>query len=570
VDARYADAGAANPVAVSPMPGTPDVSPATQISFLGGDATSVSAVRVVGSRSGVHTGVIRRYSTGTGASFLPVRPFAAGERVTVRANVSTGSRSRPASSTFTIARQAIVPQQEFPLNAGNPHEVQHYASAPALTPSAVRVTTSARPGASPGYLFLAPYQGDGSAGPMIVDQRGGLVWFQPLPAGEQAANFDVQQLDGRPVLTWWEGRIIQTGFGEGQDVVYDDSYRRIATIRAGNGYSADLHQLRLTPQGTAWIDAFDPIHADLRSVHGPADAVLTDSVLQEVDVRTGLVMWEWHAFGHIPITESKNPVPHNYPWDYAHLNSADPGREGDVLVSVRNTSTLYDIDLRSGGVRWRLGGARSSFALGAGTRFFWQHDAEFQPGGLISVFDNGSDPPMERQSRGLLLRPDAATHTVALAHQFTNPSRTLLAESQGNMLGLPGENWLLGYGRLPNFTEFDKDGHVLLDGTLGRNVQSFTTFLSPWSGHPPTQPSLLAHSAGAGAIGVTASWNGATEVAAWRVLAGASIATLAPVATAARTGFETTLVVHAAGPYVAVQALDSAGAVLATSATAKA
>jgi hypothetical protein len=527
-------------------------------------------VRVVGSRTGVHAGVVRPYSTGTGASFLPSRPFAAGERVAVRASVTTAGTSGRASTTFTIARQAVVSQKEFPLNAGNPREVQHHATAPSFTPSTVRLTTPARPGASPGYLFLAPYQGDGTAGPMIADQRGELVWFRPLPAGEQAANFHVQQLDGKPVLTWWEGRIIQAGFGEGQDLVYDDSYRRIATIKAGNGYRADLHQLGLTSQGTAWIDAFDPIHADLRSVHGAADAVLSDSVVQEVDVRTGLVMWEWHALGHIPITESKNPVPHNYPWDYAHLNSAEPGADGDVLVSVRNTSTLYDLDLRSGGVRWRLGGARSSFALGPGTRFFWQHDAEFQPRGLISVFDNGSDPPMEKQSRGLLLQPDGATHTVTLTRQFTNPAHTLLAESQGNMLSLPGGNWLLGYGRLPNFTEFDSGGHLLLDGTLGRSVQNYSTFISPRSGHPATRPSLLVRAAGAGTVSETASWNGATEVASWRVLAGAGSATLAPLATAAKTGFETTLAVRTAGPYVAVQALDGAGGVLATSATAKA
>ena len=570
LDASAATLAAANPVAVSPMPGTPDASPATQISFLGAGATQVSDVRAVGSRSGAHAGVVRAYSTGTGASFLPAHPFAAGERVTVRASVTVAGSQKRATTTFTIARQAAVSQSEFPTNAGDPRAVQHYGSAPALTPGTVRVTSPASAGASPGYLFLAPYQGDGSAGPMIADQQGNLVWSHPLAAGVSATNFQVQQYGGRPVLTWWEGRIIQVGFGEGQDVIYDSSYRRVATIRAGNGYQADLHELRLTPEGTAWIDVFDPIHADLSSVHGRSDAILTDSVVQEVDVRTGLVMWEWHTLGHIPIADSQNPVPRNYPWDYAHLNSVDPGAAGDVLVSVRNTSTLYDVDVRSGGVRWRLGGARSSFSLGSGTRFYWQHDAEFQPGGLISVFDNGSDPPREKQSRGLLLRPDPAAHSVSLARQFTNPSRTLLAESQGNMLALPGGNWLLGYGRLPDFTEFDAAGHVVLDGTLGRNVQNFNTFLSAWSGRPQTPPSLLARPAGAGRVSVAASWNGATDIASWRVLAGGSPSTLAPVAAAPKGGFETTLTASTTGGYVAVQALDAAGVVLGTSATVRA
>jgi hypothetical protein len=565
---RFPSAGAAatNPVAVSPMPGTPDASPNTQISFLGASGTQVSDVHVVGSRSGSHTGVLRAYSTGTGESFLPSHPFASGERVTVHADIGSGQ----ASTTFTIASQATVSQKEFPINAGDPSEVQHYSSAPDLTPSSVRITTPAKPGAAGGDLFLAPYQGQGSPGPMIVDQAGNLVWFHPLPAGVDATNFQVQQYEGKPALTWWQGRIIQVGFGEGDDVIYDSSYHRIAEVRAGNGYHADLHEIRLTPQGTAWIDAFDPIHMNLSSVHGSRNGILTDSVVQEVDIKTGLVMWEWHALGHIPIGESKNPaLASGYPWDFVHINSADPGAAGDVLLSARNTWTLYDVDIRSGAFNWRLGSAHSSFKLGAGTRFYWQHDAEFQPGGLISLFDNGSDPPKEKQSRGLLLRPEIAARTVSLVKQFVNPNRTLLAESQGNTLSLPGGDALLGYGRLPNFTEFDTSGHVLLDGTLGTNVQNFRTYLSPWSGTPDTQPSVWAHAASGGRVAVAASWNGATNVASWRVLAGPSTVSLAPVTSAPATGFQTTITAHTAGPYVGVQALDSSGAVIGTSSTVK-
>ena len=44
--------------------------------------------------------------------------------------------------------------------------------APTLTPSSVKIYTHAKPGAAPGYLFLAPYQGKGTPGPMIADQNG--------------------------------------------------------------------------------------------------------------------------------------------------------------------------------------------------------------------------------------------------------------------------------------------------------------------------------------------------------------------------------------------------------------
>jgi hypothetical protein len=561
----------ANPVAVSPQPGTPDASASTQISFLGAGGTQVSGVTVKGSRSGSHSGVLRPYSTGTGESFIPSHPFTPGEKVTVHAQVTGGPNTGAASTSFTIARQYSPSQKGFPLNPGNSSEVQHYSSAPTLTPSTVRIRTHAKPGAAPGDLLLAPYQGKGTAGPMITDQEGNLIWFHPLASGQTATNLEVVQFGGQPALIWWQGRVLEVGFGQGEYVIYNSSYRQIGHVRGGNGYHADLHEIRLQPDGTAWIDEFNPIQMNLSSLHGQSNGVLTDSIVQQVDVKTGLVMWEWHALGHIPISESHNAVPKShYPWDYVHINSISPGSSGDVLLSSRNTWGLYDVDQRSGAIRWRLGGPHSSFKQGAGTSFYWQHDAEWQPGGLISLFDNGSNPPKEKQSRGLLLEPNISAHTVKLRKAFTNPSRTLLASSQGNLVSLPGGTWLMGYGGLPDFTEYDASGHVLLDGTLGKNVQDFRTYLSPWTGHPMTSPSVSAKSAGAGALQVAVSWNGATDVASWKVLAGASSSSLAPVAAAPRSGFETTVKAPSGGPYVQVQALDASGNVIGTSSTVKA
>ncbi len=578
-------AAAANPVTVTPLPGTPDASPTTQISFLGSAGTEIANVTVVGSHSGTHPGHLQAYSTGTGESFITDKPFVAGERVTVHALAGTGggTPNQPVATTFTIAHQASVSQVQFPLNPGDPHAVQHYLSAPQLTPSTVTLTTPARAGAAGGDLFLAPYQGQGAPGPMIAEQNGALVWFHPLPHDDSATNFQVQTYEGKPALTWWQGRIIRVGFGEGEDVIYNSSYQQIATVRAGNGYRADLHEILLTPQGTAWIDAFDPIHMNLSSAHGSAHGILLDSIIEEVDIKTGLVMWEWHALGHIPLGNSLNHVSSGeYPWDYVHINSISPGgtgsnpggassnppsEPGNVMLSSRNTWTLYDVNMHTGGYNWLLGdGGHSSFKLGPGVRFYWQHDAEFQPGGLISLFNNASDPPKQKESSGLLLRPDFSNHTVTLVKRFVNPSKTLLASSQGDTLSLPGGDWLLGYGGLPNFTEFNSSGHVLLDGTLGKNVQDFRTYLSSeWSGQPTTAPAIAVQAAAAGAT-VEASWNGATGVSSWQVLAGSSPESLTPLTTVARHGFQTTIPVSAgAGTYVAARALGASGETLGTS-----
>ncbi len=174
------------------------------------------------------------------------------------------------------------------------------------------------------------------------------------------------------MLTWWQGRILEVGFGQGEDVIYNTSYQKVAAVRAGNGYSADLHEFRLTPEGTAWIDIFDPIDMNLSSVGGRTDGVLTDSVIEEVDVKTGLVMWQWHALGHIAISESHNPAPTSqlpvglraHQLDLPTGEPAGANQPGEVLLSSRNTWTLYDVDIDSGGVRWRLGDRDSSFKLG--------------------------------------------------------------------------------------------------------------------------------------------------------------------------------------------------------------
>ena len=65
-----------------------------------------------------------------------------------------------------------------------------------------------------------------------------------------------------------------------------------------------------------------------------------------------------------------------------------------------------------------------------------------------------------------------------------------------------------------------------------------------------------------------ASWNGATGVAAWRLLAGERPDALRAVASTRADGFETALRAASAGPHFAVQALDRSGATLGESTTA--
>src|SRR5918999_594463 len=103
--------------------------------------------------------------------------------------------------------------------------VWSFRSRPDLSPAAIEVTTSpARDDTAPGYIFAAVKEGTGDYGPMIIDDLGQLVWYGKY---ESARDFKMQYYQGRPVLTWWEGRIIQ-GHGIGEYVIFDGSYREIA------------------------------------------------------------------------------------------------------------------------------------------------------------------------------------------------------------------------------------------------------------------------------------------------------------------------------------------------------
>lgn len=555
-------------VTVSPMPGAADASPQTQISMLGVPVAALGDVAVRGSRSGAHSGKLEPYSQGDGASFVPSAPFDPGETVTVSADVAAPSGTTPLHYSFQVGTPDPVSKTPEPRPAPAPHSTQAFVSRPDLRPPVVTFEPLAA-AALPGDLLLAPYGTTGEAGPMVLDPDGRLVFFHPLASPMVATNVRVQALDGAPVLTWWQGTITTHGYGIGDDEVLSSSYRTLAVVRAGNGLAADLHEFQITPAGTALITAYEPLECDLAAVGGGARSAVTDSLVQEIDIATGLVRYEWSALDHVPLSASySSPAGSSSPWpfDFFHLNSINLEPDGSLLVSSRNTWALDDIDPATGEIRWTLGGRHSSFTEGPGAPTAFQHDARPLGPDTFSVFDNGGSPQIHRQSRGVVLALDTATNTVSVAQQFLHPGRPLLATSQGSMQALPDGSFLIGWGAEPDFSRFSASGELLLDATLPHGYESYRVLSFPWTGRPTDPPALaLAH--GAHGEEAYASWNGATGIAGWEVLAGRSAKSLTPVRTVASTGFETAIALAAGSRWVAVRALDATGAPLGTSRT---
>jgi Arylsulfotransferase (ASST) len=429
---------------------------------------------------------------------------------------------------------------------------QHFVSRPDLRPPPVDVRVPAH-GTAPGYVFIAPKGNVAQAGPLILDDKGHVIWFRPLET-RGVTDFRVQHFRGRPVLTWWRGSPRDEP-GTGGYTIADASYRTIATVHPGHGLVGDIHEFVITPRNTALLTIFNKIHVDGRDVE--------EGVVQEVDISTGGVRFEWQSIAHVGLDESyaTPPKKSSAPFDYFHINSIDVDTDGNLLVSARNTHTVYKIGRRSGAILWRLGGKRSDFTFGPGARFAWQHDARRLPDGTLSLFDNEAAPQVGPQSRGIVLHLDMRRMRATLVRSFVHHP-PLVAVDQGNMQHLEDGHFLVGWGHQPWYTEYSANGQTLLDARFGRNDNSYRAYRFRWLGRPLDPPAVVVR-------GDTAyvSWNGAPGVASWRLMSGSRTDDVRAVRTVPKSGFETSLAIPDGARYVAVEALDDRGRVLRASRT---
>jgi Arylsulfotransferase (ASST) len=434
-------------------------------------------------------------------------------------------------------------------------ETTRFRSRPDLTAPLLDVRRGSGAPAK-GYVCITP------AGPMLVDQAGDPVWIHPV--AHASTNLQVQRYDGRDVLTWWQGSVADYGIGYGEYVVMDGSYRQLVTVRGQNGLKGDLHEFSIGPNGVAYFTAYRTYQTDLSSVGGPKKGEALDATVQGVDLRSGNLVFDWHSVDHIDFSETYQPHYKGTPFDPVHLNSIDFTADGNLLLSARNTWTVYKIDRDSGEVVWRLGGKSNDFDMGDGADFSWQHHARVHPGGRLSLFDNEAVPAEAQQSRAVVLDVDESGKTANLVRQYEHPGNMLIAGSQGSCQLLPGGGVMIGWGSQPYYTELGVDGDLVLDAELGAGT-SYRAFCYDWTGTPLDLPAVATEEDSSGRTLVFASWNGSTETVRWRLLVGRSAHSLLPSTEVERAGFETVIPVPAGASYVAVAAVDRRREVLARS-----
>jgi hypothetical protein len=429
-----------------------------------------------------------------------------------------------------------------------------------LQPIPVTILKSS-PKTAPGLIFLTPTAASptGVQGAQIVDGEGRPVWFNQLPTGEGAYDFRVQSYHHEPVLTWIQSKgVFSTG--PTTDYIADRHYHVIATVNAGNGLTADIHEFHLTREGTALITIYNTVTRDLSSVGGPTSGLVTEGVVQEINIANGHVLFEWHSLDHVGLDESHAPVSTSptVAWDYFHLNAVSVDEDGNLLIDARNTWTAYRLDRHTGAVIWRLGGKKTDFVLGPNVAFAWEHNpTAVDDHGLVRIFDNEASPTILPYSRVIWVRHDDRNKTATLERWFKHPDG-LSAGSQGNAQGLENGDTFIGWGALTRFSEIDENNNLLFDAELPDGYNSYRAYRFEWAAEPDTRPVATAQRTTDGDTIVHAIWNGATEVARWDVVE-AGDRDSRRVATASWNGLDTTIQVNEFVPSVAVVARDRAG-----------
>jgi hypothetical protein len=498
-------------------------------------------------------------------------------RSSLRLLAATGAAGVCAGAATAASAQAA------PLYPYTTKGAYSYVSVPNLHPPIIHNDAPAdRKKLAPGYFMISNFKNltvtdpmIGQGGPLILDSHLQPVWFKPVGTDVVAFNLATQTYDGKPALSWWQGVINSVGATTtGADYVVDQHYKPIGHPLSGkDGWIISGHELVISGHN-GWVTAYKDIPMDLRPYGGSAAGTLTDSAVQEYDLRTGALLNSWEASKHIPLADSQThpPASPTVGWDAYHVNSIQLTGKGTFLTSMRNTWAGYLVDSASGQIKWTLGGKHSSFTFGPlGGQFHWQHDIELHPGNLVSVFDDaccaivgpGKFGAANGDTRGLELQLDTKRHTAKQVVQYPREPG-FNAAFLGNTQLLPGGNVAIGWGSRPYFSEYSKSGKLLLDAVLPGPNLTYRTLVKPWVG-TPYYPPIGAVRKTRGKTTVYASWDGATEVTGWRVLAGSSAKHLVSVAVVGKNGFETAIRLARSYKHYKVQALNAQGHVIGTS-----
>lgn len=419
----------------------------------------------------------------------------------------------------------------------------------------ISVTTPASNTAD-GLIFLATFNGAKKPLLLIVDDKGEPVFYQQFPAGIMLTDFK-RQPNGN--LTYFQGVAAING-GDGVFHEMDTRYELTRTWQATNTMVADNHDLQILPNGNAMLIIYDKKEADFSAYGGLTNTIFIDCVIQEIRP-DGNLAWEWRQSQHMTISDTYEIITGSIA-DPFHMNAVELDQDGNVLISSRHLSEITKINRTTGEVIWRLGGKQNEFTFTNDDGFSYQHDIRRMPNGNITIWDNGNQktPPY---SRAVEYEIDETNKVVTRTWEFRQ-TPDLYNFFMGNIQRLPNGNSFLGWGGFKNLlTEVGPDGSKRFEMTVDAPAGwIYRAFRFPWSATPATTPTLVLTDVVAGEPALHFSWNGATDVASYRVEGWNRSKILTSTLTVPRTGFETSVVLSDLPDFVCylrVMPVDKAG-----------
>ncbi len=449
---------------------------------------SPDIISVTGSASGRHEGSVKLSDDGRTLVFSPRAAFSPGETVTVQfaygIRLADGEVALPKDFSFFISPSTpLVP----PTNQRSPGEIfgiPRQGAAPETTtvlpkidrPDTlpvdfpyIQTTLSGTP--AEGRLFLANVRFSGPFVPymLILDDTGTPIFYRKMNAW--CSDFKVQP---NGLLTYYDT------FSE-RYYALDSSYAVVDSFYCGNGYTTDLHELRLLPDGHALLLGQDPEAVDMSTIvqGGNPRAVVTGIVLQELD-RDKNVVFEWRSWDHFQITDATHEDLRASKIDYVHSNAIELDGDGNILLSSRHLDEITKIDRATGETLWRMGGKHNEFTfVNDPIGFSHQHAVRRLDNGDFILFDNGNFHSPQF-SRAVEYQVDESAMTATLVWQYRH-TPDVYGSAMGYVQRFTGGHTLIGWGATnPTVTELDENGSKILELTFEPGAYSYRAYRYVW------------------------------------------------------------------------------------------
>jgi hypothetical protein len=454
-----------------PVPGASYISTLNNI-VLGFDnpltlsKTSIeNSITVTGSRSLRHEGTVIICSGNKKIIFKPNSPFDGGEKITVTIsgrllNVLYTDRKKYEYSFNTspgINRKNTSP--------GRDNIVEPF---PNLTqsdgmPAPPQLTVTVNNNPSDGYLYLAPYS---SSSFNIIANKSGLIYWYSQPTW-WSGDFKKQP---NGYMTYWDGNLYK-------HIELDLNYNPIDTFTCGNGYQADIHELRVLTNGYAFLIAYDTQTVDMSQIvqGGNPNASVIGLIIQELEENKNVV-FQWRSWDHFQITDATHENLLSSVIDYVHGNAIEIENDDAILLSSRHLDEITKIDLTTGNIVWRLGGKNNQFTFINDTiGFSHQHAIRRTESGNITLFDNGNyhTPSF---SRAVEYSLDEENKTATLVWQFRhNPD--VYGAFMGYVQRLENGNTLISWGGANvTVTEVTPAGSVVFEAKYPSGVYTYRAY----------------------------------------------------------------------------------------------